>query len=50
MPLTIKVKLGKVGNSLRITIPKPVIETLKWKPGEVLEVGIIKDSMIVKKA
>ena len=49
MPLTIKVKLSKIGNSLRMTVPKPVIEELGWKEGDLLEVGITDDSMIVKK-
>jgi len=50
MPLTIKVKLSKIGNSLRMTVPKPVIEELGWKEGDLLEVGITDDSMIVRKA
>jgi AbrB family looped-hinge helix DNA binding protein len=50
MPLTIKVKLSKIGNSLRMTIPKPVIETLDWKEGDTLEIGVTGSSMTVKKA
>ena len=49
MPLTIKVKLSKMGNSLRMTIPKPVLETLGWKEGDMLEIGITDSSMLVKK-
>jgi len=50
MPLTIRVKISKIGNSLRMTIPKPVIQALGWKEGDLLEVGITDDSMIVRKA
>jgi len=49
MPLTIKVKLAKMGNSLRMTVPKPVYEALDWKDGDTLEVGITDNSMIVRK-
>jgi putative addiction module antidote len=50
MPLTIKIKVVKVGNSLRMTIPKPVVEALGIKEGGTLEVGLTDHSMIVKKA
>lgn len=50
MPLTIKVKLAKMGNSLRMTVPKPVYEALGWQDGDQLEVGITDNMMIVKKA
>jgi putative addiction module antidote len=50
MPLTIDVKLTKIGNSLRITVPKEVLKTLNWKAGDMLEVGLTDHSMIVKKA
>jgi len=33
-----------------MTVPKPVIEELGWKEGDLLEVGITDDSMIVRKA
>jgi len=49
MPLTIKVKLSKMGNSLRMTIPKPVLNALGWKEGDMLEIGITDSSMVVKK-
>ena len=49
MPLTIRVKISKIGNSLRMTIPKPVLQTLGWKEGDVLEVGVTNNSMIVRK-
>ena len=50
MPLTIKVKMSKMGNSMRMTIPKPVLDALGWNEGDLLDVGITNGSMIVKKA
>jgi len=49
VPLTIRVKLAKMGNSLRMTVPKPVLETLGWKHGDTLEVGITDKAMMVKR-
>ena len=50
MPLTIEVKLTKIGNSLRITVPKDVLRALAWKVGDMLEIGLNDSVMIVKKA
>jgi AbrB family looped-hinge helix DNA binding protein len=50
MPLTIEVKLTKIGNSLRITVPKDVLRALNWKEGDKLEIGLSDSVMIVKKA
>ncbi len=50
MPLTIEVKLTKIGNSLRITVPKDVLRALSWKEGDRLEIGLSDSAMIVKKA
>ena len=49
MPLTITVKLVKIGNSLRVTIPKDVIRTLNWKAGDILEIGSDNSHMTVSK-
>ena len=49
MPLTISVKIVKIGNSLRMTIPKPVAQALELREGDILSVGITDSSMIVKK-
>jgi len=50
MPLTISVKVVKIWNSLRMTIPKPVSKALDINEGYTLEVGLTDGSMIVKKA
>lgn len=49
MPLTIQVKLTKIGNSLRITVPKDALRALNWKEGDILEIGLDNHHMIVKK-
>ena len=36
MPAEFRMKLTKIGNSLRITIPKPVVDGLGLKEGDVL--------------
>jgi antitoxin component of MazEF toxin-antitoxin module len=40
MPFEPKVKLGKVGNSFRITIPVAMIGDLGWKEGDMLCIGL----------
>jgi len=50
MPLRIKVKVGKVGNSLRITIPKEVAEQLGIEKGDILLVGLTDSKILIEKA
>jgi bifunctional DNA-binding transcriptional regulator/antitoxin component of YhaV-PrlF toxin-antitoxin module len=50
LPLTIEVKLTKIGNSLRITVPVEVLRALKWQAGDVLEIGLTDSIMTVKKS
>lgn len=40
MPFEPKVKLGKVGNSYRVTIPMNMISDLGWKEGDMLRIGM----------
>ena len=49
MPLTIKVKLNRVGHSLKITIPVDILRVLNWKEGDFLELGVDNSHMTVKK-
>ena len=44
------VKLRKQGNSLVVTIPKGIIETLKWNPEEELYLEVQNDSLTIKKS
>jgi antitoxin component of MazEF toxin-antitoxin module len=50
MPIKLKVKLSKVGNSLKMTVPKPALWALKWEEGDMLEIDVEEDTMIVKKS
>jgi bifunctional DNA-binding transcriptional regulator/antitoxin component of YhaV-PrlF toxin-antitoxin module len=40
MPFEPKVKLGKVGNSYRVTIPVEMIRDLGWNAGDTLRIGL----------
>ena len=40
MPFEPKVKLGKVGNSFKVTIPSEMIQDLNWKEGDILRIGL----------
>ncbi|MFZ0896700.1 MAG: AbrB/MazE/SpoVT family DNA-binding domain-containing protein [Candidatus Nitrosopolaris sp.] len=40
MPFEPRVKLGKVGNSFRVTIPVEMIGDLGWKAGDMLRIGL----------
>ena len=45
-----RVKLQKIGNSLRATIPKNVAEALALKPGEEMVVDAVDDTVLLKRA
>ena len=49
MPVPFKVKAVKIGNSLRMTIPKQIVDYLKISPGDDLEVTVQDHEMVVKK-
>jgi AbrB family looped-hinge helix DNA binding protein len=49
MPAEFRVRIGKVGNSLRIVIPKPAAEGLKWKEGTVLKLIVTDSEVIIRK-
>lgn len=49
MPVIFDVKAGKVGNSIKITLPRPVTEGLEIKPGDILQVTVSDHKMEVKK-
>ena len=42
-------KLSKVGNSIKMTIPQPIMWVLGWKEGDTLEVDFEGDKMVVTK-
>ena len=49
VPVPFKVKAVKIGNSIRMTIPKPIVDYLKIDEGAILEVTVQDSEMVVKK-
>jgi antitoxin component of MazEF toxin-antitoxin module len=47
MPFEPKVKLGKVGNSFRVTIPVEMIGDLGWKTGDMLRIGLEDNDRLI---
>jgi antitoxin component of MazEF toxin-antitoxin module len=50
MPFEPKVKLGRVGNSYRVTIPADMIQDLGWKSGEPLRIGMDDSSIRIRRS
>ena len=50
MPTEFTVKVGKVGNSMRVVLPKPVVNGLKWGEGTVLRLTVKDSTVELKKA
>lgn len=42
MPLLFKVRLGRAGNSVKLTIPKPILDGYGWEEGDEIEI-IVSD-------
>jgi len=49
VPVPFKVKAIKIGNSIRMTIPKQVAEYLRISEGDILEVTVQDSEMVVRK-
>lgn len=47
--MKLRVKLGRGGNSLRITIPSEVIESMGLKEGDVMELDVKEGVLYVNK-
>jgi len=50
MVVKFKMKLQKIGASLRVTIPQPVAETLGLEAGDVLDLYVDNSHIIIEKA
>jgi AbrB family looped-hinge helix DNA binding protein len=50
VPVVFRVKLGKTGNSLRITLPRPIVEGFGWKEGDEIILYVSEGEVTVKKA
>lgn len=49
MPFEPKVKLGKVGNSFKVTIPSEMIQDLGWREGDIVRVGLNDSFLTIRK-
>jgi putative addiction module antidote len=49
MPIELRMRLSKVGNSLRLTIPKPVVDSLGLKKGDILVLSVWDHEIRVRK-
>ena len=50
MPAVFRVKLGKTGHSLKVTLPKPVVEGFGLEEGDEIELLVTDNSITLKKA
>jgi AbrB family looped-hinge helix DNA binding protein len=50
LPARFLMKLARIGNSLRVTIPKPAVDGLGWKEGDVLILTTGDDEIRIRKA
>ena len=49
MPVIFRVTLGKTGNSLRITIPNPVVEGFGWKRKDQILLIVTESEITLRK-
>jgi bifunctional DNA-binding transcriptional regulator/antitoxin component of YhaV-PrlF toxin-antitoxin module len=50
VPVIFRVILGKTGNSLRITLPRPIVEGFEWKEGDEIVLYVSEDEVTISKA
>jgi len=50
MPVEFKMKVGKIGNSLRVTIPKEIAETIGLKAGDLVNISLDNSGITIRKA
>jgi len=50
LPVKFQVKLTKIGNSLRITIPKPIVDGLGLEQGDILTLIATDSEIKVKRS
>ena len=49
MPVVFRVILGKTGNSLRITLPRPIVEGFDWDVGDEIVLYVSEGEIVLKK-
>jgi putative addiction module antidote len=50
MPIVLKRKIVKIGNSLRVTLPTEICEPLHLKAGDTLEFAATNGEIVIRKA
>jgi AbrB family looped-hinge helix DNA binding protein len=50
MPILLRRKLMRIGNSLRVAIPKEIVEILQLKQGDSIEFAATNEHIIIRKA
>ena len=50
MPLLFRVKLGRAGNSVKLTIPKPILEGFGWEEGDEVEILVTDFDITLKRS
>lgn len=49
MPLIFRVILGRTGNSLRVTLPRPIVEGFDWNEGDEIILVVSEGEIVLKK-
>ena len=50
MPVVFKVKLGRTGHSLKVTLPRPIIDGYGWKEGDEIVLVVTDRDITLKKS
>ena len=50
MPVVFRVKLGKTGKSLRITVPKPITDGFEWREGDEIELVVTEQRITLTRS
>ena len=50
MPVIFRVKLGKTGNSLRITVPRPIVEGFGWKEKDEIVLYVTEQEITLRRS
>jgi len=48
VPVVFRVLLGKTGNSLRVTLPRPIVEGFNWEEGDEIILYVSEGQVILK--
>ena len=49
VPVIFRVKLGKTGNSLRITVPRPIVEGFGWKERDEIVLYVTEQEITLRR-